>query len=332
VLERIVSKRSASAPGRLEGGVTDVEVHRWLEAWIRKGRRKGVLVDRGADVAAVRLSSPVGAFKVDPTVEGIHFERGFRDAGAIARKAIGRAASDCAAAGVKPEWALVSLEFPREAGRRFVRAMLRAVDRAARSLGIAVVGGHTSFGARAELALHVFLAGGCQGLPLSRKGARAGDRLIVTGSLGGSRLGGHLRPKPRLGVVAALRRVVPVHASIDVSDGLALDAWRLAEASGVGAEIACREIPVAPAAHRLARRTGLRGFEHALGDGEDYELLLAIPKAAVNAALRQLRRLRVKGTEIGVFRRGRGLWLREPTGALRKIAPRGYVQFSVGAR
>jgi thiamine-monophosphate kinase len=133
-------------------------------------------------------------------------------------------------------------------------------------------------------------------------------------------------------VVAALRRIVPVHASIDVSDGLALDAWRLAEASGLAAEIALRAIPVAPAARRLARRTGLPAVEHALGDGEDYELLLAIPKSAVNAARLRLRAFAVKGTEIGVLRRGRGLWLREPGGALRKIAPRGYVQFSIGAR
>lgn len=280
----------------------------------------------GDDVAAVRLAGTYFVAKVDPTVEGVHFERGDLRPHAIARKAFGRAASDFAAAGAQPRWALVSLELPSRTPDGLARAIGRAVARAAHRFGIEVLGGHTSIGARREVALHVHLLGTASRTPLGRSGARRGDALLATGTFGGSRLGRHFHPRPRLEIVEKLRRTLPVHASIDVSDGLSLDAARIARASRLALILDPARIPIAAAARRLARRTGRTPLDHALGDGEDYELLLALPSSACASAQALLRRWGVKATEVGSFRRGSGLWFRGPNGALRKVQPSGYVQ------
>lgn len=280
----------------------------------------------GEDCAVIELGGRPVAVKVDPTVEGIHFPRGLRDASAIASKALGRCASDLAATGAEPRFVLVSLEIPRGPSRRFVLGLLRALERESRRLGARLVGGHTALGRpHARLALHVTMIGPCRGRPRSRSGARPGDVILVTGSFGGSILGRHLRPKARLRESRALLRLA-FSAAIDVSDGLALDLARLAAASGVAIELEPDLIPIAPAARRLARRSGKDPLSHALGDGEDYELVLAATPGRARRALSIAHRRGFPLSFVGKCRRGRGLWIRGRDGNLHRLEPTGYVQ------
>ncbi len=319
-------ERIARAGGRGNGarvsGISDREVHD-LVARLGSARRGG-LAAPGHDVAAVRVGGSWLALKVDPTIAGVHVEARLRDAGAIARKAMGRPASDLAAAGVAPRWALVSVGFPRDASRAFVESLVRALFREARGLGARLVGGHTGFRAP-RLEVHVTLAGVSRERPRTRDGARAGDRLLATGAFGGSILGKHLRFRPRLREARLLARAVPIHAAIDVSDGLAIDAARLAQGASLALVLDAERIPVAPAARRLAKRSGRSPLSHALGDGEDYELLLAVPARQVERALSAARRARFPLVAIGTFRRGSGTFVEHRSGAIAPVAPSGFV-------
>src|SRR5262249_4041817 len=110
-----------------------------------------------------------------------------------------------------------------------------------------------------------------------RSGARVGDRLLVTGPLGGSILGKHLDFTPRVREALRLHEAAPLHAMIDISDGLAADVADLAAESGCSAVLRAEAIPIADAA--TAMKDGRPALEHALGDGEDFELVFAVDPA-----------------------------------------------------
>src|SRR5262249_46704657 len=110
--------------------------------------------------------------------------------------------------------------------------------------------------------------------PVRRSGARAGDWLLVTGAFGGSILGKHLDFTPRVREALALHAAASLHAMIDVSDGLSRDVWHLCEESGCGAVLRAEAVPIDPAARRM--NDGKTPLEHALGDGEDFELAFAV--------------------------------------------------------
>jgi thiamine-monophosphate kinase len=114
--------------------------------------------------------------------------------------------------------------------------------------------------------------------PVTRGGARPGDRVYVTGRVGGSLLGRHLRPNPRISEALEINRQLSPHAMIDISDGLAIDLWHICESSGCGAQI--DEVSLGNVVHAdadlLARKTGRTPCEHALYDGEDFELIVVL--------------------------------------------------------
>ncbi len=160
---------------------------------------------------------------------------------------------------------------------------------------------------------------------LTRRGAQAGDALAVTGEFGGSILGKHFDFQPRVAEALTLRRRYDLHAGLDVSDGLALDLSRLCEESGCGAVLRAADIPLAPAAHELSGRAGdgRSALDHALGDGEDFELLLALPAEQAQRMLRECpiaAPLRV----IGEIQSEPGLWLEQPDGTRRPLDPTGW--------
>jgi thiamine-monophosphate kinase len=161
--------------------------------------------------------------------------------------------------------------------------------------------------------------------PLMRSGALPGDRILVTGAFGGSILGKHFDFEPRVAEALWLKQHYPIHAGLDVSDGLSLDLSRLAAESGCGAEIHLAQVPLAPAAHELAaqRRDGATALDHALGDGEDFELVLAVPPAAADEMLAR-QPLDCGLACIGQFVAEKGLWQIDSAGARTPLAPRGY--------
>jgi thiamine-monophosphate kinase len=153
---------------------------------------------------------------------------------------------------------------------------------------------------------------------LTRFGGQPGDWLLVTGSLGGSLLGHTFDFTPRVREAILLHERYELSAGIDISDGLALDASRLADASGCGALLFLHRVPVSPDAIELARQDGaenrdIAALQHALGDGQDFELLFAVSPAKAQAILRD-RPVDCDITHVGELIAEPGLWQQEPDG------------------
>ena len=158
-------------------------------------------------------------------------------------------------------------------------ALVEGMSPLAERYELAIAGGDTNTW-DGPLAVSVTLLGAVTGRgPLRRSGARPGDRILVTGSFGGSILGRHLDFDPRVGEALLLNEHYQLHAAIDASDGLSADLAHIAEESSCGAAINTTAVPLAEDAYRLAERLadGSTPLEHALGDGEDFELILAVP-------------------------------------------------------
>jgi thiamine-monophosphate kinase len=158
-----------------------------------------------------------------------------------------------------------------------------------------------------------------------RSGALAGDAILVTGEFGGSILRKQFDFTPRVADALWLAEHSTVHAAIDVSDGLSLDLSRLCEASGCGALLDLTDIPVAAAALQLAEqlRDGSTPLDHALGDGEDFELILAVPPSAAEMLLVE-QPLATRLRQIGTIASEPGLRAMDDEGQVRTVAPRGF--------
>lgn len=238
-------------------------------------------VGPGDDCAVIICGSERLLLKVDSVLEGTHFQRADADAPGYAtvaeagHKAMLRTVSDIAAMGGLPRFSLLSLGLPEALTAPERQALLEALQESAALHDVAIVGGDTKSWSSDRLSISVTLIGVMDGLqPVLRSGGQVGDTLYVTGTLGGSISGKHKAPQPRI----AAGRWLAAHgatAMMDLSDGLSLDLWRLCRASGCSAQI--DTVPVSRAATQLAQSSGHTAIEHALHDGEDYELLVALP-------------------------------------------------------
>ncbi len=244
--------------------------------------RTDVVVGPGDDCAVVRPLADARydyLLKSDPVIEGVHFTRSTPGA-AVGHKALARVLSDMAAMGGEPLWALVNLVAPSATSVARITGIYSGLNRLARRWRMAIVGGDLTRGPR--LAAHVFGVGRVpRGQAILRSGARPGDYLFVTGALGGSRHGKHLTFEPRLAEGRWLRSQHWATAMIDLSDGLATDLQHLVRQSRVGATLSLESIPLAPAIINkpAVRRNPGQALRHALGDGEDYELLFTVAPA-----------------------------------------------------
>lgn len=231
------------------------------------------LTGPGDDCAIVRIpGSPVlQLLKTDAMVEGIHFTLAI-SAAAVGRKALARAVSDIASMGGTPCEALVTLILPPGVPLKWVRAWSAGLKKAARLWEVGIAGGETSSApAGSPVMISVALTGEVrEDRVIHRAGGQAGDIIAVTGRLGNSFASGHhLTFTPRLAEARWLAENFRPSAMMDLSDGLAQDLPRLANASGTGWQLDVESLPL----HRGATR------QQALGDGEDYELLAAFPPA-----------------------------------------------------
>jgi thiamine-monophosphate kinase len=238
----------------------------------------------------------------------------------IGRKAMGVNLSDIAAMAGVPVAAVVSVGLPRRGGRTLAEELYLGLRDMADAFDTAIIGGDTNSW-DGPLVINVTLLGeATQRGAVRRKGARAGDWLLVTGPLGGSILGKHLNFTPRVREALALHEAAPLHAMIDISDGLAADVAHLGSESGVGVVLRADAIPVADAARALD--DGRSPLEHALSDGEDFELLFAVSPSDAQNLLRTppIAGLAVIGECVAEI----GLWLEEK-GQRRPLPPLGYV-------
>lgn len=232
---------------------------------LAKGKR--VLVSAGDDCAVVRTADPrrFELLKTDCVVESVHFEKR-ADACDVGWKAMARALSDFAAMSGVPRFALITLIAPATSRCDYIVELYRGLNKAAARFGVEIAGGETS-ATPGPLAISVSVVGDVERERcVLRSGGRAGDELFVTGRLGGALRRKHLRFIPRITEARWLTEYFRINAMIDLSDGLAADLPRLANASDAGFELDEQALP---------RSRGCT-IRQAINDGEDYELLFAI--------------------------------------------------------
>jgi thiamine-monophosphate kinase len=245
----------------------------------------------GDDCAVLPAADALLVVSTDVSVEDVHFRRSWLSLSEIGWRATAAALSDLAADGAEPSGVLVALTVPASAGDDEVVAVMSGAGAAAAEVGGRIVGGDLSSGPAWSVAVTVL---GWATAPVDRAGARPGDGVWVTGSLGGARAAlealqrgdppdeaarrtfAHPMPRIHAGRWLALHGA---GAMIDVSDGLGADAAHVAAASGVALALELERVPVAPAAIPEARRLGLPPERFAAESGEEYELLVTLPPA-----------------------------------------------------
>ena len=233
--------------------------------------------------------------------------------------------SDLAAMASRPLAAVVALCLPRQGGMELAKSLYEGMIPLAQQYDVAIAGGDTNSW-DGPLAVSVTVLGAVVGRgPLQRAAARPGDRILVTGSFGGSILGRHLDFEPRVREAIALHEAYELHAGIDASDGLSLDLAHLLEESGCGAVVRTEHVPVADDARRLAAELadGSTPVDHALGDGEDFELILAVPPDEARRMLAD-QPLATPLTDIGEFIAEPGLWQTTAAGGRSPLPIRGW--------
>jgi thiamine-monophosphate kinase len=293
-----------------------------LIRWIRRriGTRRGrIVVDSGDDAAVLKVGQGNLLFKTDSVIDGVHFDSRTARPEAVGHKAIARCLSDIAAMGCFPTFAVVAIMIPKNAREVYIKRVLAGLDRTAERFETPVVGGDVK-SHDGRLAISVALLGETRGLePVRRSGARVGDAIAVTGPLGGSILGKHLKFTPRVKEGLELNRRFELHAMIDISDGLSTDLGHLCEESRVGALLFEDKLPATADAKKLSRRDKRTVLDHVLNDGEDYELLFTLP--AIQAAKLERSRL---GRVIGQVAGMDGIYLQRKDGSLREVEKAGW--------
>jgi thiamine-monophosphate kinase len=319
---------------------------------VLSGDAPGVVVAVGDDAAVVEPGRHHGVLTADMLVEGVHFELGATSPHDLGFKAVSVNVSDVAAMGGSPRYGLICLGLSGGIEAAWVMELYGGMREAADEFGMALVGGDTSRADRAVVSVTVY-GEVAEGRAVTRAGARPGDVLVVTGSLGGS-AGGlriardaarhrtdplstdwgrallalHERPRARVGEGQALA-AAGANAMIDVSDGLAIDLGRLCEESGVGARVRLPDLPLSPGLVDLAAAADdVDPLDLALHGGEDYELLAALPPGAVEEARRTVvERFGTRLTEIGTVVEGAGL-VAERGDVEEPLEPRGWDHFA----
>lgn len=314
--------RSGSRRTLADVGEFDL-IHR-IEAMIAREAAAGgtpirapqLRVGIGDDAAVLRLRSSMElVISNDAFVEGTHFRWETRAAPSLGRCALAASLSDLAAMGARPLGFTCAFAAPSSLTLARFDGMFRGIVSGAARWQSPLIGGNVTRARETSLALTVF-GEVRRGRALLRSGLRIGDRLFVTGTLGGSALdlarsrsGVRLRhgPEPRLAPGRALARMRERGACIDVSDGLVADLGQLLAASGdLGAEVDVASLPRRAGFARACARAGLEPDRLVLGGGEDYELLFSLRRGAPAPAVLS-RRMGVMVTEIGRITRRPGI-------------------------
>jgi thiamine-monophosphate kinase len=305
-----------------------------------RGGNRALLTGIGDDCAVVRLRSAHDILvTTDFSLEGVHFRRSWHPPESVGHRCLARGLSDIAAMGGLPTAVFLSLALPAELPQRWVERFARGLLTLARNYGAPLAGGDTAESPHGILADIVVMGTVPRGEAVRRAGARPGDRIYVSGELGGSAAAlarmtekgkgkgklnprdypGHFFPQPRIELGRALREKGLVSAMIDISDGLSTDLAHICEASGVGAEIEAEAVPrasVGKAAHPVDLPVALHG-------GEDYELLFTAPVGKRIPS-------RIAGvpiTRIGNVVRRRKILLMNRDGMRCELEPQGWEHF-----
>ncbi len=309
-----------------------------LIARIRRAVRNkaAIITGIGDDCAILRIPTGHEALvTTDFSLEGIHFRRDWHPPDAIGHRCLARGLSDIAAMGGIPLAAFLSLALPENLPQKWVDEFMRGLLRLAKQHDVSLAGGDTAQSPSRVMADIIVLGSTPPGKAIRRSGARPGDKIYVTGTLGGAaaalemqRAGKKLHPRsfphyfypePRVRIGKYLREHSLASAMIDSSDGLSTDLAHICEESGVGAEIDAKLIPRATIG-KSSRRVDMN---FALHGGEDYELIFsARPEKRVPARIAG-----VQVTEIGHILKSKKVILIDATGERKELNPEGWEHF-----
>jgi thiamine-monophosphate kinase len=303
-----------------------------------KNSTQNLITGIGDDCAVLRITSGRELLvTTDFSLEGIHFRRDWHPAESVGHRCLARGLSDIAAMGGDPVAAFLSLALPRDVPQAWVRSFIRGWMTLAKKYDVPLAGGDTAQSPNKILADIIVIGAAPKGKAVLRSTARAGDRIFVSGELGGSAAAvaelmakptkklnprdypRHLYPEPRLELGRILREKNLVSAMIDLSDGLSTDLAHICEESGVGAKIASALIPRA----RVGKPARQVALDLALHGGEDYELLFTVPQGKRVPA-------RIAGvtlTEIGAITRSQKILLQDENGVTRRLPAKGWEHF-----
>jgi thiamine-monophosphate kinase len=304
-------------------------------------RGRGVMTGIGDDSAVLAIPEGHQALvTTDFSLEGVHFRREWHPPDSVGHRCLARGFSDIAAMGGTPITAFLSLALPQNLPQKWVDGFMRGLFGLAEKFGVSLAGGDTAESPAGVLADIIVLGSVPKGKAVLRSGARPGDRIYVTGALGGSAaivkllldekrrrrirprdFPQHFYPIPRLEVGRFLRENNLASAMIDISDGLSTDLAHICEENGVGAEILEQLIPKALIG-RPAPKVDLRLAIHG---GEDYELLFT-------AAQRTRIPSRIAGiaiTEIGEIKRTKNIMMINQHGMQSELRPEGWEHFNI---
>ncbi len=295
-----------------------------------------VLLALGDDAAVLAPSAFGTVVTVDLLTEGVDFLLDEHDPSLIGRKALAVNLSDLAAMGAMPTAVVVAVALPRSGpyppavlAKLLYEGMQPLLDRYSLSL----IGGDTNTWDGGLVVSVTALGMTTKNGVLTRAGARAGDRILITGPLGGSRLERQFTFEPRIREILLLHEHYECHAAIDISDSFSLDLYRLCRESSLGAEVVFSRIPIHPDAFRWAKTCGetcgetLSAVEHALSDGEDFELILAVSPDSATQILREQPLFAAFDCllyDVGSFLEEPGLWMMDEDGNRHVLHPRGY--------
>jgi len=305
---------------------------------------QGVRLGIGDDAAWIRCQQKSLLFTSDLLLEGVHFDLRWTSFYTLGYKTLAVNLSDIAAMGGRPSYLALSLGIPVDFEVKDVEEFYRGIVDLSSQCGVSLVGGDTS--ASKRFFISAALMGFAPYGPILRNGAKVGDDLYVTGTLGDSALGlkllkkrrpslthreatylvsRHLAPTARLKAGAVLARKKLAKAMIDVSDGLVQDLNHLCQASKVGAIVREESLPLSRAYRRSPER---RGILEALTGGEDYELLFAVRPRDRGRLKKVERSLGVPVTRIGkCVPPAEGVKVLDPRGEPRPLSVLGYDHF-----
>lgn len=294
--------------------MTELEFIDYLKRTVKCGR--DVIIGIGDDAAVVKYTrDKYLLFASDMLIQGVHFSKD-ADPEDIGRKAVSVNISDIAAMGGIPKYILMSVGVPKRGSSKVLKSILKGAKTVCKKYDIAIVGGDTNRGR--NLVIDTAIIGEVEKESLAlRSGAKIGDLIFVTGTLGEGRLK-HLKFTPRIKEARTLARLFKINSMIDISDGLLLDLYRLAAASNVGAFIYKSLIPLSEESD---------SFKDALERGEDFELLFTLSVNEARRLMRYVGRYEYPDvTLIGeVVSKKRGLNFVGDEGRIHRIKPRGYV-------
>jgi thiamine-monophosphate kinase len=248
----------------------------------------GVSIPPGDDMGAVACAGGEILASVDQVADGVHVDSATMSLEQIGRKAMVRSLSDIAAMAALPVGALATVCLPRRFSDQQAEQLFQVLRQTAAQFACPLIGGDVAMWDHPLIATVSVWAQPAGIEPVLRRGAVVGDAIYVTGRLGGSllTLNGychHLDFTPRIALARKLagEAATRPHCMIDLSDGLASDLRHLCAASHTAARIDGTALPISSAGHQAARQSGKPAWQHAVGDGEDYELLFTAPMGAI---------------------------------------------------